>query len=406
MIDSSSSRSPSISASQRMLTRSSAGRRPAVGDDAELELAEREHGFEPGLRDLLRRIARRGSDQVVGPAQEVGVRLGREAEHVGDEQERQRRGDVPHEVALALGCDPIDDLGADTTDRRLVLAHPARCEPAAHQLPPPRMLGRVHRDHHRKMVTVRPGRAVARERSRILLDREHVVVTGQRPDLVLRVPVRRRVLAHPRPVRERLARIPTSVEEVEVAGRHWFSLLARLHVRGSASYAIRLDIFQGAEVHRRDGLPLRRRAACTSRRDPCVVSAALRARGESRIAKPDRRIRSPGARWPTWASSACSYRASAAGPVAASSKPPSPSSNSVPTSPPAPCSGRRSLHPCCPTRAPARSASPASTTRRAIHMSSNMRPSPMSSSSSATAVSRRSPRRRSANHSTASHSIR
>ena len=244
MIDSSSSRSPSISASHRMLTRSSCGARPAVGDHAELELAEREHRLEPGVRDLRRRIGGRRADQVVGPAQQVVVRLGREAEHVGDEQQRQRRGDVPHEVALPLRRDAVDDLRADAADRRLVIAHAPRREPAAHELAPARVLGIVHRDHHREVVAVRTRRAVARERRRILLDREHVVVAGQRPDLVLRVPVRGRVLAHPRPVGERLARVPAAVEQIEVArhGRRMPSCARGLHPTAARSHPLCLDI--------------------------------------------------------------------------------------------------------------------------------------------------------------------
>ena len=103
MIDSSSRRSPSISAWQRMLIEVVLRRlRPAVGDDAELELAE---GDGPATHGLV--SATSGSSAVVprirssDHAQQVVVALGREAEHVGDEQQRQRRGDVPHEVALA-----------------------------------------------------------------------------------------------------------------------------------------------------------------------------------------------------------------------------------------------------------------------------------------------------------------
>ena len=86
----------------RMLMRSSCGLGPAGRDDR-------------GRRSrCTRRRRRRPScacssvaspverlEHVVGPAQQVGAVLGRDAEHVADHDHRQRGGDVADEVALA-----------------------------------------------------------------------------------------------------------------------------------------------------------------------------------------------------------------------------------------------------------------------------------------------------------------
>ena len=48
-------------------------------------------------------------DHVVGPAQQVVAVLGRDAEHVADQDHRQRRGDVADEVALAALAHGVDD---------------------------------------------------------------------------------------------------------------------------------------------------------------------------------------------------------------------------------------------------------------------------------------------------------
>ena len=90
----------------------------------ELQRAEPEAGLERRGRDLGRGLGGGGADQVVGPPQQVVVRARLEAEHVGDEQQRERRGDVPHEVALAALAHPVDDLVADGADARLVLGDP------------------------------------------------------------------------------------------------------------------------------------------------------------------------------------------------------------------------------------------------------------------------------------------
>ena len=99
---------------------------PPVGDHAELQLPEPHARLHRRQRDLGFRIRRRGADEVVGPLQQVVVGARLEPEHVGDEEQRQRGGDVPHEVALAALAHLVDDLVADRSDARLVIGHPLR----------------------------------------------------------------------------------------------------------------------------------------------------------------------------------------------------------------------------------------------------------------------------------------
>ena len=65
---------------------------------------------------LLGRAAALRAHHVVGPAQQVVAVFGRDAEHVADQDHRQRRGDVADEVALALLADAVDDRVALVAD--------------------------------------------------------------------------------------------------------------------------------------------------------------------------------------------------------------------------------------------------------------------------------------------------
>ena len=71
--DSSSSRSPSISACTSVLTRSSVGLGRAIGDHAELELAKGDAGLHRLQLHFGRRRARGAADEVVGPPQQIVV---------------------------------------------------------------------------------------------------------------------------------------------------------------------------------------------------------------------------------------------------------------------------------------------------------------------------------------------
>ena len=93
--------------------------RAPVGDHVELQRAE----AEAGLHRRRRRSRASGSDVVArmrssDQRSRSSYALGLEPEHVGDEQQRERRGDVPHEVALTPLAHLVDDLVADGADAR------------------------------------------------------------------------------------------------------------------------------------------------------------------------------------------------------------------------------------------------------------------------------------------------
>ena len=58
-------------------------------------------------------------------SQQRGAVLRRDAEHVADDDQRQRRGEVVPEVALASLADRVDQLVADAADARRAVARPA-----------------------------------------------------------------------------------------------------------------------------------------------------------------------------------------------------------------------------------------------------------------------------------------
>jgi hypothetical protein len=148
--------------------------------------------------------------------QEIVVHARVEAEHVGDEEQRQRSGDVPDEVALAPFADAVDDLVAHGADVRGALGDALGGEPLVDEGTTALVLGVVHADAQRQRLAVRARCPDAREPLGIALDGQHVLVPGDRPDVVLLVVVRGRVLAHPRPGVVGFVRVPPAVEQVDV----------------------------------------------------------------------------------------------------------------------------------------------------------------------------------------------
>ena len=71
---------------------------------------------------LLGGVAALRAHHVVGPPQQVAAVLGLDAEHVADQDHRQRRGDVVHEVALAALAHRVDDRVAGVADLLLAVA--------------------------------------------------------------------------------------------------------------------------------------------------------------------------------------------------------------------------------------------------------------------------------------------
>ena len=113
------------------------------------------------------------TDEVVGPAQQIVAVFGCDAEHVADQDHRERRGDVAHEIALALLADLVDDRVGDGADLGLAGPYSTRREPLVDELAPLPVLGIVHVDHHRDRAVVRSDATRVRERGGVLGRAEH-----------------------------------------------------------------------------------------------------------------------------------------------------------------------------------------------------------------------------------------
>ena len=79
------------------------------------------------------RISTFAAHHGVGPCAEPRTVLDRQAEQLGDDDERQRLRDVLDEVALAARRHTIDQLARETANVLHELADARRREPAAHQ---------------------------------------------------------------------------------------------------------------------------------------------------------------------------------------------------------------------------------------------------------------------------------
>ena len=106
-------------------------------------------------RDVHRFVGRHevlgvgAADHLVGPIEQLAAVFLRHAEDLRDRLERQLGRDVGHEVALAAFDHTVDDLAAAAPDLLLEQLDDARCERGRHNLAVPRVLRRVHHQHHR-----------------------------------------------------------------------------------------------------------------------------------------------------------------------------------------------------------------------------------------------------------------
>ena len=92
----------------------------------------------------------------VGPVRELLAVLDGEAEHLRDDDQRQRLGDVVDEVALTARRDVVDELARELADVVHQLGDARRREAAADEPALPRVLGVVHRDDRRGRRRRRP----------------------------------------------------------------------------------------------------------------------------------------------------------------------------------------------------------------------------------------------------------
>ena len=178
-ISSSSSRSPSTSAWTRTLKRSSRRLGAAVGDHPVRVLDVLAERLGRDLEGLGLTCERR--QHAVRPPQQIVAVGGCHAEHVADDDHRQRCREVVHEVAFTPLADAVDQVVADVAEVRLGRPDAAGGEPATHELPALRMRGAVDVDHPRKRPGVGATSARARERLRVALRGEDAVVTWRCP---------------------------------------------------------------------------------------------------------------------------------------------------------------------------------------------------------------------------------
>src|SRR5690606_3836654 len=112
-----------------------AGAGAAVGDDGGGVLVEAGERVGGAVEQSGVVAAGQRPQHVVGPGQQLLAVLGREAEGVADHDERQLRGQVGDEVALAALADGVDDLVADPFEVGAAAGYPPRGEPGADYLP-------------------------------------------------------------------------------------------------------------------------------------------------------------------------------------------------------------------------------------------------------------------------------
>ena len=116
------------------------------------------------------------ADQVVGPLEEHLALLGTHPEHVADDRHRQRRGEIPDEVALAALAHRVDQRVAQRVDRRLKVFHAFAGEAGVDELAPQQMLRVVHLDHHLHARLVGPDAARVGEQLGLALGLDHRLI--------------------------------------------------------------------------------------------------------------------------------------------------------------------------------------------------------------------------------------
>ena len=137
--------------------------------------------------------------------------MGRDAEHVADDDHRQRCCDVAYEVALAAFAHCVDDRVARLAQVLFAVTDAVRREAAIHEFPALPVLGVVEVDH-RRHPAVGPTALPTREGRRISRRAEHRLVGGESPDPVLGVEVHRGVGAHPLVLLARISGVKAAVE--------------------------------------------------------------------------------------------------------------------------------------------------------------------------------------------------
>ncbi len=244
--------------------------------------------------------AERHVDGVVGPALEVGAASRIDAEHLGDDGDRQRHGQIGHHVEPVPGEDAVDVLGGDDADALLEAGDGLRGEGAADELAELGVHGRIAGDDVELAKQV-AAEALVEE----LLAR--LVGLGRREDLGVLEDVGDVRIAADDPVPERLHLADRrlfaelGIERIRVLDNLWFEEVVRVShgvlsccaARARAQTAPRGDFFPqreyiGAEsgdvetnTRHRAGYPRRSRHTgilSTAERTTSLASVPLAAR--------------------------------------------------------------------------------------------------------------------------------
>ena len=179
-------------------------------------------------RDLLRRRPRlQPAQDRQRPAPERRPFGARDAQHVADQLDRQRRGEVADQVAFAALGDRVQHLVDHRLDPRLERPERARGEGRHQPLAHPRVVGGVVEHQAGRVVLVERGRAhrraeidrlVRRIAGGVAIDLGHVGVAGEEHRAV-RHPLDRRVAAERVIGRERVVEeVPRQAGDVEAVG--------------------------------------------------------------------------------------------------------------------------------------------------------------------------------------------
>ena len=117
-------------------------------------------------------------------------------EHVPDHRHRQRRGEVPDEIALAAFAHRVDQRVAQRNNLGLKVFHALAGEPVVDELAAQQMLRVVHLDHHLDAGLVRSDAAGVGEQLGVALGLDDGLIRrrGRQP---LAVPEHRLVFPHP-----------------------------------------------------------------------------------------------------------------------------------------------------------------------------------------------------------------
>ena len=232
-----------------------------VGDLAVLA----DEPFAPFAGSGLHRLALLHVEAGVGPLTELACMAFGEPEQRQDDCRRQHAREAVDVVELRVAGDVVEEVTTQRGDLRLEIGDAPRGEGAADELAQLRVPGRVHHDHHRDVVELVADHlehdpVTGDEGLRVEQAVEHVLVATERVELVLLVPVDRRLVAEALPDRVRIGVdrvVPGVVVEVGRRHRHRLLLSGTAHATSHPPPFPRPTPLDGHAAAVRSGLGLR-----------------------------------------------------------------------------------------------------------------------------------------------------